>query len=343
VTALRRRLPLRRALILVLAALLAAGLTVAVSANGAGESGLRAKIHSGKAREQALGDAAAHLARLERASAKEVAIIDGRLADAQANLNASQARLAKTQGDLRSERARLARLRKRLAQSRSVLTEMLRRRYMDTKPDVVSVVLDANGFADLLERMDFLKRVEESDTQIVDIVRDARQDAGHETVVLTRLEARRQDETAAVQHERDALAGMEAAAQARRNALAQAHAARLAALRATRASRASAQRTLRKLLADRAKAATSNVGPGGPWAIPWAVVQCESGGQNLPPNSAGASGYYQMMPATWKGLGGSTSDAYKASKAEQDRLAAQLWNHGAGASNWVCAALVGVI
>ena len=335
----RRRLPLRPALVLALVALLA----VAVSAHGASESGLRATIHGSKAREQALGDAAAHLARLERASAKEVAIIDGRLADAQANLNASQARLTRTQGDLRGERARLARLRKRLTQGRSVLTEMLRRQYMDTRPDIVSVVLDANGFADLLERMDFLKRVQESDTQIVDIVRDARRDAGHETVVLTKLEDERQAETAAVLRERDALAGMEAAAQGRRDALAQAHAARLAALRATRASRASAERTLRKLLADRERAATNNVGPGGPWAIPWAVVQCESGGQNLPPNSAGASGYYQMMPATWKGLGGSTSDAYKASKAEQDRLAGQLWNNGAGASNWVCAALVGVI
>ena len=326
-----------------LAALLAAGLTVAVTANGASENGLRSKIHSGKAREQALGDAAAHLARLERASAKEVAIVEGRLADAQENLNAAQARLAKTQADLKSERARLARLRKRLAQGRAVLTELLRRRYMSTRPDIVSVVLDAHGFADLLERMDFLKRVEESDTQIVDLVRDARADAGHETVVLTKLEDERQTETSAVQRERDALAGMEAAAQARRNALAEAHAARLAALRATRSSRRSAERTLRKLIADRQKAATSNVGPGGPWAIPWAIVQCESGGQNLPPNSAGASGYYQMMPATWKGLGGSTSDAYKASKAEQDRLAATLWNNGAGASNWVCAALVGVI
>jgi predicted nucleic acid-binding Zn-ribbon protein len=336
VTALPR---LRRALLLALCV----PLVVAVSANGADEGQLRSKIGGSKARERALGDAAAHLGRLERASAREVAIIEGRLAGAQADLDAAQARLTTTQARLAAERKRLARLRKRLAQSRAVLTELLRRRYMSTRPDLVSVVLDAHGFADLLERMDFLKRVEEADTKIVDVVRDARRDAGHETVVLTKLEATRQAETIAVQRERNALAGMEAAAQARRAALAEARAARLAALRATRASRRSAERTLRKLLADRARAATSNAGPGGPWAIPWAVVQCESGGQNLPPNSAGASGYYQMMPATWAGLGGSTSAAYKASKAEQDRLAAKLWNNGAGASNWVCAALVGVI
>ena len=66
-------------------------------------------------------------------------------------------------------------------------------------------------------------------------------------------------------------------------------------------------------------------------------MQCESGGQNLPPNYAGASGYYQFMVATWKGLGGSTPQAYQASKAEQDRLAARLWAGGAGRGNWVCA------
>jgi peptidoglycan hydrolase CwlO-like protein len=329
--------------VLVLAALLAVGLGVAVTARGASEGSLRSKIHSGKVREQALGDAAAHLGRLERASAREVAIIEGRLADAQADLNAAQARLTTTQTQLAAERQRLARLRKRLSESRALLTDLLRQRYMSTRPDLVSVVLDAHGFADLLERMEFLKRIEDSDTAIVDVVRAARHDAGRETVVLTKLESRRQAETIAVQRERDALAGMEAAAQARRNALAQARAARLAALHATRTGRRSAERTLRKLLADRARAAVDKAGPGGPWSIPWAIVQCESGGQNLPPNSAGASGYYQMMPATWAGLGGSTSDAYKASKSEQDRLAAKLWNNGSGASNWVCAALVGVI
>ena len=103
-----------------------------------------------------------------------------------------------------------------------------------------------------------------------------------------------------------------------------------------------AEQALNKLIAEReAAASAAAVGPGGPWAIPWAIVQCESGGQNLPPNGAGASGYYQILPATWRGLGGSTPHAYQASKAEQDRLAAQLWAGGAGAHNWVCAGLVG--
>ena len=83
-------------------------------------------------------------------------------------------------------------------------------------------------------------------------------------------------------------------------------------------------------------------GGGSSWAIPWAIVQCESGGQNFTPNYLGASGYYQFMPQTWRALGGSTPNAYQASKAEQDRLAAKLWNGGAGAGNWDCAAIVGI-
>jgi hypothetical protein len=133
---------------------------------------------------------------------------------------------------------------------------------------------------------------------------------------------------------------MNAALASRQSALAQAKAARLSALHATRAGRLKAEGELKHLLAEREKAAQSSAGPGGPWSIPWAIVQCESGGQDLPPNWAGASGYYQFMPDTWRRLGGSTPQAYQASKAEQDRLASALWAGGSGADNWDCAALV---
>jgi hypothetical protein len=84
------------------------------------------------------------------------------------------------------------------------------------------------------------------------------------------------------------------------------------------------------------------LGPSGGWAIPYQIVLCESGGQNLSPNSAGASGYYQILPSTWKGAGGTGPAAYLASKAEQDAVASRLWAGGAGASNWVCAQMMGI-
>jgi peptidoglycan hydrolase CwlO-like protein len=338
----RRKPPTRRpatfAVVLLLVLAAAGGATHLAIAQDPGA--LRHHIDRQKGRERQLASAAARLGRLEGAAARSVAVLSTRLAEAQSDLARWQARLAETQRELRATRERLVRLRARLAESRRALATMLRQRYTADRPDVVSVVLDAKGFSDVLERIEFLRRVQHSDTLIVEAVRRGRNDARHDERVLAALEPRQRDETAAVRSQRDGLARMTAALQARRAALAQARAARLAALSNTRASRQRAQRELSRLLAAQARAAASR-GPGGPWSIPWPIVECESGGQNLPPNSASASGYYQMLDSTWHGLGGSTPHAYQASKAEQDRLAAKLWAGGAGAHNWVCAALVG--
>lgn len=79
--------------------------------------------------------------------------------------------------------------------------------------------------------------------------------------------------------------------------------------------------------------------PYGNWAIPGYIVQCESTFQNLPPNSAGASGYYQIIPSTWAGYGGGAyaSQAYEAPKVDQDIVAGRIWDGGNGAGQWVCA------
>jgi multidrug efflux pump subunit AcrA (membrane-fusion protein) len=142
-----------------------------------------------------------------------------------------------------------------------------------------------------------------------------------------------------MQARRNALVAISASLQQRRAAVAQARAARAALLAATRAQRKRLEKRIAALEAIRARAAFA-VGPGGPWAIPWPIVQCESGGQNLPPNFAGASGYYQILPSTWKLFAGTGPAAWKASKAEQDRVASRIWAGGSGAHNWVCAALV---
>jgi peptidoglycan hydrolase CwlO-like protein len=307
------------------------------------EGTLRGRIQHSRERERALSGAIGRLDGLLAQTQREIAIVQGRLADVQADLARAEAKLRATQAELATQRGKLVRLRRRLEQGKKDLAAQLVASYKQDQPDLVSLVIASQSFADLIERVEYVKRLQERNGAILDRVHAARDETDRQAERLAALEIQRRQTADAVQRRRDALASMRAGLAQREATLSSVRAARAQALAGTRAGRAAAEHALGKLIAERqrlAAQAASGGGPGGPWAIPWAIVQCESGGQNLPPNSAGASGYYQMLPSTWRGLGGSTPQAYQAAKAEQDRLAAQLWAGGAGAHNWVCAGLV---
>jgi peptidoglycan hydrolase CwlO-like protein len=306
------------------------------------ESTLRNRIERSRSREQALSGAVARLSDLLSRTQREIGIVQGRLSEVEADLATARARLAATTERLNTQRAKLARLRNRLAHDRAELSAQLVASYKGDDPDIVGLVIGSSDFADLIERVELAKRLQERNGEIVARIHSARDETDRETDRLADLKVEQQQTADAVERRRNALASMRAGLAQRQATFARVRAARAEALAGTRAGRAAAERELNKLIAEREAAArATSAGPGGPWAIPWPIVQCESGGQNLPPNGAGASGYYQMLPSTWRGLGGSTPNAYQASKAEQDRLAATLWAGGAGARNWVCAGLVG--
>jgi len=340
---IRALIPLPAVLLALAVTAVAAAALAAGSATGQDRAdSLRGRIDGQKDRERSLSGALRRLRTLERVTAREVAILERRVAAVRAELAQAQAILQDTVTRRERQRHRALRLRARLKQSRAKLAVILRRRYTGSRPDLVTVILNSDGFASLLETVDFLDRVQRQDQRILATVRVARVDAIAQRRVLSELAIKRRRAADAVHRRSEALTTIAAGLQARRAALARTRAIRTIALRSTRSSRRRAERSLTKLLEERNRAAKQS-GPGGPWAIPWPIVQCESGGQNLPPNSAGASGYYQFLPDTWRGLGGSTPAAYQASKAEQDRLAAWLWAGGNGAGNWVCSALVGII
>jgi murein DD-endopeptidase MepM/ murein hydrolase activator NlpD len=60
------------------------------------------------------------------------------------------------------------------------------------------VVLNANGFADLLERSDFLRRISDADRRIVAIVKTAKRDATESAARLDALQQRKQAVAAAI-------------------------------------------------------------------------------------------------------------------------------------------------
>lgn len=315
-------------------------LPLSSGAQSAGD--LQNRIDSKRSTEQRLSADAETFGRIAARLERAIAIIERKRAAAQAELDRNEAKLERIKADLLRERRRLARLRARLAFSRRVLARRLREIYTAGRPDLMTVVLTARGFADLLERGEFLRRIRDQDQEIIIAVRRARDASRRATKRLARLRRRQQRITDQVRQQRDALVRMDELLSARKADAERVRAARLAALRHVRGSRKRLEKELSRLQGEQS-ASMSHYGPGGQWAIPWSIVQCESGGYNQPPNWAGASGYYQIIPSTWSGFGGHGPAAYLAPKSEQDRVASLIWNNGNGASNWDCAYIVGIL
>jgi murein DD-endopeptidase MepM/ murein hydrolase activator NlpD len=140
---------------------------------------------------------AAYSARIDRLQAK-ITRLRTRESLVQGSLDRSRQELLAIQSDLRAERARLVRLRKRLAQARVAIATRLVERYESDQPDIVNVVLSAKGFADLIERADFMHRISEQDRSIVELVKNARADAIATAHRLDHLEQRQQALTARI-------------------------------------------------------------------------------------------------------------------------------------------------
>ena len=295
---------------------------------------LQNQLNGSQNNEKRLSASAATFAKLVRDISSDIALLQKRLDAVQADLDTARQQLSTTRTQLRSQRARLARLRGRLAKAKVVLAQRLVSGYENGNPDIIDVLFNAHGFADLLERAEFLKRFQNQDAAIINAVKQAKRESESAAAKLAQLTRKRQQIASAYTKRRNALQSMQSAMDAKRAAYQRARQARLEALSHARANSTRLQHQLTKLLGAESNA--SNAGPGGPWAIPWAVVQCESGGQNLPPNWATASGYYQIIIPTWKGFGGPTAQAYQASRAVQDAIASKIWDGGAGANNWDC-------
>ena len=132
--------------------------------------------------------------------------LEARQAEVQADLDHKREELTRLQRELRSERRRLVRLRKRLAEARAALSQRLVELYQADAPDIVTVILNSDGFADLLERGEFMQRVSQQDQRIITLVRTARADATATEARLQRFEKRQRKVTAIVLSNRNQIA-----------------------------------------------------------------------------------------------------------------------------------------
>ena len=319
-------------------AILLAALLVAASAQAAGIGALRSKVERGRDEAAALGsqirvtqsrvataegEAAAAASRQRRLS---VLLAHGR--ERAARL---AAKVARSERRLEAERARLRRARRALAQRLVAI-------YESGSPSAAGVVLAASDFDELATRSEYLQRIEDSDTELAARVEQVRNTVRHELKLVAALKARvdaYNERLAAARSEIAAVRAEAESAAARLEALSAERSAALAKLKsrigqwvadiqaAEAASRAAAEETVGRWL-------------GGPFAIPTYIVMCESGGNYGAVNpGSGAGGAYQILPSTWALYGGQGAPQ-DASKAEQDRIAAEIWADSGGGA-WVCA------
>ena len=201
----------------------------------------RKKIGAKKGTERMLGSQiAGYQRRIGRLQAK-IGTLASRQDIIQADLDIKRAELERLRSDLRSERARLVRLRSRLDETRRVLRSRLVEIFKAGKPDLVTVILNSDGFADLLERSEFIARISDQDRRIVTLVSAARVDAVRSEKRLSRLEDRQQVVTEVVQKRRDEIAAIKMQLIGTRVGYSRTKAGKDAALDKTRSDRANLQ------------------------------------------------------------------------------------------------------
>jgi hypothetical protein len=185
-----------------LLATVAAGPALAGQSQGQLESG----ISGASARE---GQVAAGI----RADNRRIGSFQGSIDDLKARLDAlesslriEQELLDRVKGQLAAARSRMAKLQVELAQDKKVLVAQIVAAYESPPPSIVTVILEAHGFADLIERVDDLKAIGQSNAQTTARVIAVRKAVTVEARRLAGLQATRQRETAAVLVQRDEVA-----------------------------------------------------------------------------------------------------------------------------------------
>jgi murein DD-endopeptidase MepM/ murein hydrolase activator NlpD len=237
----------------------------------------RAEIEQVKRREGVLTTTIQRFSTRIASLQGEIGATRQRLGRAQDSLDRQQAELLEVRDRLEEARDRLERLRRELDTAREVLAARLVEIYKADAPDALTVVLEADGFGDLLERAEFLDRISEQDREITDRVRGLRDRAHDEAVELADLEEREELVAEDLLRQRNVIAQAEAQLVSSRDELAAMRADKRGVLSQVRETRASLEGDLRALEAEQARVLAAlqgaHVGPArqGSGALIWPV------------------------------------------------------------------------
>ena len=343
-----RPLELRKDLLgICAAALLCALLAILVATTGlAGATEadrLQAKLASARDEASALSarlqSTTAELASAE-AEAEEAAAEEEELS---ALLAEGRERAAGLARKLKATKRELAVEKARLRRSRRLLAERLVAIYESGTPSTASLLLGASDYDDLLTQTDYLRAISEADSALADRVAEVRAAVQRQVLAVADLKAEAIAYDERLEAAKAQIGEVRAAAQAAAAHLRSLTASREASLATLKADIAEWVEEVQEARAAEAREATEaeaeeEVGRwlGGPYSIPTYIVMCESGGNYSALNpSSGAGGAYQIIPSTWEAYGGEGLP-HEAPKAEQDRIAGEIWADS-GPSAWVCA------
>jgi septal ring factor EnvC (AmiA/AmiB activator) len=131
------------------------------------------------------------------------------LASVEAKLSGRMKELKTVQTELMTARDQLARLEARLRLASNTLSTNLRAEYEQGSPNLVTVILNAHGFSQLLNQVNFAQRISREDAQIVGATRTARTRVLGETKRLGTLEQRDKTLTDQILSQRDQVARLE--------------------------------------------------------------------------------------------------------------------------------------